>query len=67
MVVDLGSEDARFAERAIQGFGLLGAGLIPQADADQDQEWDRSRRHQSEQLRADPSELTTAITPIDHA
>ena len=54
MVVDLGSEDARFAERTIQGLGLLDAELIPQADADQDQERDHGRRHQSEQLRADP-------------
>ena len=48
------AEDAGVAERTTQGLGLLGAGLFPQTDAEQDQEREHGRRHQSQQLRADP-------------
>ena len=54
MVIDLSREDASVAECTIERLGLLGAGLIPQAGADQDQEREHGRRHQSQQLRADP-------------
>jgi hypothetical protein len=54
MVIDLSCEDASVAECTIERLGLLGAGLIPQAGADQDQEREHGRRHQTQQLRADP-------------
>jgi hypothetical protein len=53
----LGGENPGFGERTILRLGLLGAGLIPQADADQDEERRHGRRHQAQQLRADPREL----------
>jgi hypothetical protein len=48
MVVELGGQNAGFAERTNQGLGLLGAELIPQAGADQDKERKRGRRDQSQ-------------------
>jgi hypothetical protein len=56
-VIDLSREDASVAECTIERLGLLGAGLISQAGADQDQEREHGRRHQSQQLCADPQRL----------
>jgi hypothetical protein len=66
MVVNLGREDAGIAERTIQGLGPLVAGLIPQTGADQDQERQYGRRHQSQQLRPNPQRFQHPIAPINH-
>ena len=57
MIIDAGRNDPRFGMRALRALGLLGSPLVPQADADQDQEWNDGRRHQSQQLRSDAVDL----------
>src|SRR5580693_3392404 len=45
---------------ALQRLSLLGAPLVPQADADQNQKGNGRRRHQSQQLRSDAVDLEHA-------
>ena len=66
MVIDLSREDASVAECTIERLGLLGAGLIPQAGADQDQEREHGRATNPSSCARIPSDFGTTIAPIDH-